>query len=256
MGLYWARYAGYAGLTLAPFASRDLVKLLRSPNLRRLGWAMALLTLLATAIIYHSFRRGPEELSSRYPVQETRYLLDRGVSGKVLHNYDVGGFLEWTAPHRLWTFFDGRFFCFIQPSKDFQSADRSVKSYRAFLDKYAFDIALVPSRPFKLKGEAGEPPRGASTALFPNEKWALVFFGEYGPVFLRRQPAYLAVIAKDGYQVLRPDDLEYLLWAAHFGKVDWAALEKDLLRAISHRGPWQQTAPFRDALAKLRRDRD
>ena len=256
MGLYWARYAGYAGLTLAPFASRDLVKLLRTPALRRLGWALALLALLATAVTYHSLRRGPGDMLARYPVQEARYLLDRGVSGKVLHNYEVGGYLAWVAPHQLFTFFDGRFFCFIQPSKDFRAADRSVQSYQAFLNQYGFDVALVPSRPFKLKGAIGEPPRGASTVLFPKEQWALVFFGEYGPVFLRRQPAYEAVIARDGYGVLRLDDLEYLLWAARLGKVDGTALEMDLLRAISQAGLGQQAAPLREALAKLRSDRD
>lgn len=256
MGLYWARYAGYAGLTIAPFASRDLMKVLRTPALRRLGWALALVALLATAVTYHSFHRDPGDMLARYPVQEVRYLLDRGVRGKVLHNYEVGGYLAWVAPHQLLSFFDGRFFCFIQPSKDFRTADRSVESYRTFLDKYAFDVALAPSRPFKLKGAAGGPPRGSSTMLFPKEKWAFVFFGEYGPVFLRREPAYETLIARDGYAVLRLDDLEYLLWAARSGRVDGPTLEMDLLRAISQSGLGRQAAPLREALAKLRSGRD
>jgi hypothetical protein len=238
MGLYWARYAGFAALTLAPFGTRDLARVLRLPVLRRVGWVLALCALLATAWVYGR-RPSAAEAFAKFPVQEARYLVDRGVKGRTLHPYAVGGFLEWVAPHRLLTLNDGRYFPFIQASKDERASTRSVASFTEFLQKYAIDIAIYPYQSFRLKGEegnAGIPPRGPSALLFPSDRWALVHFGDYGMVFLRRTPSYETLIQRDEYQTLRPDDLAYEVWAAKLGRISSANLAADLNRKLAADG--------------------
>jgi hypothetical protein len=253
MGLYWARYAGFAAFTLAPFGTRDLAKVLRLPVLRRVGWALALCALLATAWGYGR-RPSAAEAFGKFPVLEARYLVDRGVTGRTLHPYAVGGFLEWVAPHRLLTLNDGRYFPFIQASKDERASTRSVASFTEFLQKYAIDIAIYPYQSFRLRGEdgsAGIPPRGPSALLFPREQWALVHFGNYGMVFLRRKPTYGTIIQRDEYKTLRPDDLAYEVWAAKSGRIPSADLAADLNRKLAADGGGILRPQLELALRKL-----
>lgn len=253
MGLYWARYAGFATLTLAPFGTRELARLLRFPFLRRAGWALALCAVLAAALIY-SKRPSAAEAFAAFPIQEARYLVDHGVTGRTLHSYGVGGFLEWAAPHRLLTLFDGRYFPFTQASKDERASTRSVAQFEAFLQKYAFDIAIYPYQTFRLKGEkdeSGAPPRGPSALLFPQDRWALVYFGNYGMVFLRRAPAYEGVISRDEYKVLRPDDLAYDVWSANGGRSSASALSEEIRRKLAQDGGGTLRPQLELALQKL-----
>jgi hypothetical protein len=253
MGLYWARYAGFASLTLAPFGARELARVLRLPVLRRAGWALALCAVLITALIY-SDRPTAAQAFAKFPVQEARYLVDRGLAGRTLHPYTAGGFLEWVAPHRILILNDGRYFPFIQASKDERASTRSVASFDAFLQQYAIDIALYPYQSFRLKGEdgaAGIPPRGPSALLFPREHWALVHFGDYGMVFLRRIPTYESVIARDEYQVLRPDDLAYGVWATESGKIPAGELTAELRRKLAADGGGILRPQLELALKKL-----
>jgi len=253
MGLYWARYAGFATLSLAPFGTRDLEKILRLPVLRRVGWGLALCAVLATALIY-SDRPTVAEAFAKFPVQEARYLVAHGVKGRTLHPYATGGFLEWVAPHALLTLFDGRYFPFTQASKDERASTRSIPQFEAFLKKYDFDIAIYPYPSFRLKGEqqeAGAPPRGPSALLFPKDRWALVSFGDYGMVFLNRIPAYESVIARDGYTVLRPDDLAYAVWAAKSGRIPPGQLSAEIRRKLAADGGGVLRAQLELALQKL-----
>jgi hypothetical protein len=218
-------------------------------------WSAALLILLAWGLFAQSFRPSEEEALSEFPVAEVRYLSARGISGKVLHEYPVGGYLEWMAPHRLQSFFDGRFFPFAEAMKDYRAAQLSEAASEALQGKYDFDIAIYPYQSFRLKSppeDFGAPARGPSARLFPAERWALVHFGPYGMVLLKRGPGLGPALAAEEYRLLRPDDLDYLTWAALQGRVDRQALAGEIRRRLSDAdGGTALTGALKTALARL-----
>jgi hypothetical protein len=237
LALFWARYAGYAVLTLAPFGARGLSRLTetRAP-VRRALWAGALVALVCWGLLSATEDRSEAAALREFPVQEVAYLGSRSVAGRVLHEYPTGGYLEWVAPHRLETFFDGRFFPFAQPMRDYRASQRSVAAAEAFQAKYAFDVAIVPYQAFRLRDPSGPPdaaPRGASVFLYPASRWALVYFGNYGMVFLKRGPWLDGPTGRDEYRLLRPDDLGHLTRAALDGKLDRQELSREISRRLA-----------------------
>lgn len=240
LGLFWARYAGYAVLTLAPFGAQLLSKGTRGSALaRRALWAGAAVALVLWGLFAVRGFRSEAAALSDFPVREVAYLQSRQVAGRTLHDYPVGGYLEWVAPHRLETFFDGRFFPFAEPMRDFRAAQKSVTAAEALQAKYAIDVAIVPYLPFRLRDPqagAGGVPRGPSALIYPSRRWALVYFGDYGMVFLRRGPQLEGRTAEDEYRLLRPDDLDFLTREAVEGRLDGALLEGEIRRRLGEGG--------------------
>ncbi len=249
LGLLWARYAGYAVLTLAPFGAQLLSKGTRGSALaRRALWGGAAVALALWGLFAVRGFRSEAAALSDFPVREVAYLQSRQVVGRTLHDYPVGGYLEWVAPHRLETFFDGRFFPFVQPMRDYRAAQRSIAAAETLQTQYAIDVAIVPYLPFRLRDPQAGPegvPRGPSALIYASSRWALVYFGDYGMVFLRRGPLLEGGTAGDEYKLLRPDDLDYLTRDAVGGRLDGALLEGEIRRRLAEGGI---SAPLKGAL--------
>ncbi len=235
LAFHWIRTIGLMVITLAPYACRELAALLQKHRWQEAGWFVALLATLATALPHTGKTWSEEEAAASYPFQEVRFLLDRGVGGRVFHEYHVGGYIEWKAPHQLLILYDGRFFPFRKVHKDLDAAWGDLDAFRTFLDRYQVDIAIMPYPNYRLKGasaDAGAPPRGPSVRMYPQETWALVNFGDYGMVFLRRGPRFAPVIERDEFRALRPDDLAFLAWGVRNGSIEAAPLFSDLGRRL------------------------
>jgi hypothetical protein len=232
LGLYWVRYGAYAVVALVgPAASRlDLLR-----HRKRMGRVASIAGLLCAAGLLAAqvpaaSRSG--DLSERYPVHETAFLARELPGGNLLHEYRLGGYLEWVLPRGFKVFMDGRFPLFRAAEVDYYEAHRTPEAFAAFLAKYPFDAALYAYPGFLLTPTSGGPPRGPSAVLFPEKDWALVAFGPYGMVFVKRDPAHAEAAARLAYGVLRPDDLGYLVWASERGTLPREVLIADLERAL------------------------
>lgn len=250
LGLCWVRYTAFAIVSLAPVAAMRVRPLLRIPLAASCLWALALLA--AAVAVGYDLATVPTQwdLSQRYPVSEAQFLQREKVPGNLLNTYDVGGYLDWFAYPQNRPFMDGRYYPFIRPLKDFYEAHNTVEGYEKFLSAYRFDAAIFPHPDYLLRvtDPEGIPwHRGPSVSFYPAEEWALVHFGNYGMLFLRREPRYGSVISACEYKVLRPDDLAYLAKAALRGKVDADALGCEIRRKLKE-DPW---TGFRPKLQKV-----
>jgi C4-type Zn-finger protein len=75
-------------------------------------------------------------------------------------------------------------------------------------------------------------------------------------VLLRREPRYEAVIRRDEYRLLRPDDLSYLVAQAKLGRIDRSELASEIRRKLEQ-DPWTHLRGVLErALAALEKNRD
>jgi len=251
LGLYWVRYAAFALLALAPPTSSRLSSIPIRRMVKRGLYAAALLGAVFSIVIQVSRLRKPFDLSARYPVQESAFLKAHLPGANLFHEFRVGGYLEWVMPGSFKVFMDGRFPLFKQVAMDYYEAHRTPQAYQEFLARYPSDAALYAYPGFQLIPSAGGPPRGPSALLFPKERWALVEFGRFGLVLLRREDSNAEVIRAHEYEVLRPDDLPYLVWAAKKGAIASSELKGELERGLAGRPPAEVAASFRAALRAL-----
>jgi hypothetical protein len=254
LGWYWARYAAVTAAALAPAAAAEMGVLTQSPKLKKFAWGAALSAMLALGL--YEFSRWPKvfDLSEKYPVKEVQFLNANHIGGNLFNEYIVGGYLDWTATPSCRVFMDGRYYPFVTPLQEYWLAHRTFQDYKEFLAKYPFDILLYPYPWFRLKEKAegsGNALRGPTVLLFPPDRWALVYFGNYGMVFVKREPKYEEVIRRFEYRLLRPDDLAYLVKQAREGTIDGAELAGEIRRKLQE-DPWLRTrAALGDALRAL-----
>ena len=251
LGLYWVRYAAFAALALAPSASTRLSLLPVKEAAKRILFAAAALGAVASMAVQMSRLLQPYDLAARYPVQESAFLKTHLPGANLFHEFRVGGYLEWVMPGSFRVFMDGRFPLFKQVAMDYYGAHRTPQAYHQFLARYPIDAALYAYPGFELVPPKGGPPRGPSAVLFQKDEWALVDFGKFGMILLKREGSNEDVIRRFEYKVLRPDDLPYLVWAARKGIIPRSELQSELERAVAHPLPPEIAASCRAALRAL-----
>ncbi|MEW5765339.1 MAG: hypothetical protein ACOYXN_01625 [Acidobacteriota bacterium] len=254
LGWYWARYAAFTVIALAPWGAGGLRRLLRRPALERWAWSAAFASVLCAAVFFAGAMPSEWNLSEKYPVQEVKFLNQHGVTGNLFNEYVAGGYLDWAIAPRCRIFMDGRYYPFAADLQAYWKAHNTLAGYRDFLARYPFEVILYPHPGFLLKeraGVRGSPLRGPTALLFPQEEWALVHFGNYGMVLLKRIPRFEALIARFEYRVLRPDDLPHLMREAKRGELDPEALRADILRKIAEDPYFRRRDVLDKALAEL-----
>lgn len=255
LGWYWVRYTAFAAVALAPCAALVVRGLLAGrPRLRRIAWGLAFFSTGLLCLLNLTRHPRAYDLSHKYPVQEVAFLNRHGLGGNLFHEYTLGGYLDWTAYPQSRIFMDGRYYPFVKPLHEYFEAHRTIPDYQKFLRDYPFEAALYPHPDFFIR-QPGVPPsealRGPTVTMFPQEDWALVYFGNYGMLFLKRLPRYEAAIREYEYRVLRPDDLAYLTRAAERGQVDRNALAAEIQRKLGEDPQTSQRKPLEDALKRL-----
>ena len=244
LGLYWVRYVAYAVVAMTTIVTERMEGLLRWRGVRTIAWGSALFSVVLASAYYYSVIPVEWDLSHKYPVQETRFLIDHRISGNIFNTYVTGGYLDWYAYPVDRIFMDGRYYPFTKPMNEYWQAVKTVFGYEKLLDSYPIDIVLYPTPNFTLRDRKlpGHPRRGASIMLFPRDRWALVDFGNYGLVLLKREPRYKKVINEFEYRALSPDDLQYLVKAAREGRVDRTLLRHEIDRKL-RQDPWTSWRP-------------
>lgn len=254
LSIYWIRYVAYGVLGLSRFGAELSQKYETVPIVRKAIWALALCAAVGASCFYYAGHPREMNLNGRYPVLEVSFLRNERVSGNLLNSYVSGGYLDWYAYPLDRVFMDGRYYPFSGVLKDYRDSLKTVDGFERFLHRYPFDIALYPYQSFKLKGKnavEGSPRRDPGVVLFPRKDWALVYFGDYGEVLVKREKKYSSLIQEREYRLLSPDDLRYLVWATRRGLVDGRLLKREIERSLRET-PWlTRGGALRQALLKL-----
>ena len=160
--------------------------------------------LLAGAFSWRYSEYRPGRLASivKMPDRAIAYLDDHDIQGRMFHSYELGGYLIGKCWPRRKVFVDGRNLeygpAFIAQAlywwepKIFEALDR----------RWDFDYALL------------ENSQQYKAAVFDHDpRWALVFWDDAGLVYLKRGKGHDALIRRDAYARLKPNEpgFAYLL---------------------------------------------
>jgi tetratricopeptide (TPR) repeat protein len=197
MGWRQIRHMSLVVLVAAPLAARLFERLRPVPAGRRsvLG-ALALMAALSAIFISIdvSYLENVGTGLTDLPDRAIRYLDDNGVSGHMFHSYNMGGYLIWKTWPRRQVFVDGRNVEY-GPVFIALAINWARPEIWSRLDaRWHFDYAVI-----------GNSPRYVAEVLDASSQWALVFWDDAALVYLRRTPANAALIRRDAYQLLKPN---------------------------------------------------
>ncbi|MBI4161313.1 MAG: hypothetical protein HY509_02570, partial [Acidobacteria bacterium] len=154
-------------------------------------------------------------LPDRFPAGAVDFLeRNRIPAERMFNDVKFGGYLIWRRYPGARVFIDGRNEVYAALLPEVFAALRSAEAWRALLDRYRIDAALLrypPALSPVIYPAAGEAPsrrdsRPFSVLYFPRAEWALVHWDDAAMLFLRRTPANADPIRRHEYRILRPDD--------------------------------------------------
>jgi hypothetical protein len=137
----------------------------------------------------------------RIPVGAVDYISANGIEGQVFNKYAYGAYLI----HRLFpstrVFMDSRnlvygpvlYKAYLDALRGREAAERVFSSHR-------FDYVLVDYAFFPRQSE----DTGLFEYLAEHDEWVLVYFDDISVLYLRRSPAFDAIIERDGYTLVDP----------------------------------------------------
>lgn len=144
-----------------------------------------------------------------------RYLKDNkdALAGKRLYNsWGWGGYLGFNLNPDYKIFVDGRYI-FHRHLGEVAAAMSSVAKWKAFMDRYGFDIMVLPASktlfpsPVQRKDGTEETlPRPFYVYYLPQQDWALLYWDDYCYVFGRRGALEQKWLAEHEFIILRPGD--------------------------------------------------
>lgn len=241
LALLWVRYPPFAVLAASPVLVRRLAAWTARPVLMRATSALCVFLLGVAVWTRAPHARAMDDLSASYPIQEVAFLKANQISGNVLATLPAENYLDWAYYPLGRVAFDGRFFPFIEVLRQYREAHRSFAAYRAFLNAWPVTLAIYAQpEPGAIQRDVeGRPlPRGPSFYVYPPKEWALVYFGNYGMVFLRHIPQNEAWIASSEFTLLRPDEMERLREGALPLPPDRSALAREIERKLQDPAPY------------------
>lgn len=202
----WVRYSTFAFITLSISGAKLFDFLIdKLEKLKVVLTFLLLFLLLIPNLFVIEYEKSEEYILKNYPDKEVEFLMENKIGGNVLHTYIAGGFIEFKG-ERLKTFFDGRFFDFLERAEKYENAKVDVEKFKIFIKEYPFEIAIMPySKAQILKKEENEK-RNFYSLVFDEKEWAPVFYGPYGIVFLKRLEKYEKIIYEYEYKILFPYD--------------------------------------------------
>jgi hypothetical protein len=147
-----------------------------------------LILLLATAVIAFGFpstRNLVEQVNAGNPAKALEFVRNSGLSGRMLNDYDAGGYLIWAAPEHP-VFIDGRadIFEWTGVFKDYLKWVMLREDPRVILDKYRIAFCVLPRR----------APISQAMQLVPG--WKSIYSDDMWVVFARDGAARSAPVTK------------------------------------------------------------
>ena len=137
--------------------------------------------------------------------------------GNLYNDVAFGGYLLWRLYPPRQVFIDAR--NEVNPGlfHELAAARASEEGWTALLTRYGIDGALVryDDRPRPVlsppsAGGPGGPPRvehhTTNSLFFPRERFALVYWDDVAMIFLRRTPERAALLEREEYRFVHPED--------------------------------------------------
>jgi hypothetical protein len=193
----------------AKFAAWERAK----PEVRRAGGIVAASAaggLIFLAVVHPP----PSYLLSRrnLPVEACRFVKSAGIEGTMYNSYGWGGYIGWALPDRK-VFQDGRYlfapFLWEEVELEVFGPDSDRRGlWAAYLDRYGVDYGIMDDKTSPAL-ESFHPPL-MSERLFPEDRWALVYWDDLSWVFVKRIPKFEPLIRAREYRALRPARQELL----------------------------------------------
>jgi len=179
----------------------------RNPWASRLAGRIAAVLSVGGLVGFAAFRSPPPGLlSRRLPVEACRFVKDSGIEGTMYNSYGWGGYIGWALPDRK-VFQDGRylFVPFLWEEVDLEvfgpDSDRRGGG-AAYLDRYGVDYGIIDDTTSPALESLHLPL--LSERLFPEDRWALVYWDDLSWVFVKRIPKFEPLIRAREYRALRP----------------------------------------------------
>jgi hypothetical protein len=195
----------------------------------------------------------------RFPEKAVEDLARRRGAGNLFNDVAFGGYLLWRLYPPRQVFIDSRNEVRPDLLHELARARADEGAWRALLDRYAIDAALVRYderlRPLVTLDARGRPARfehhTSSALLFPREGFALVYWDDLALLFLRRSPARAARLAGEEYRVVQPEDWQATLAAAAADPAVRAAALAEVERRLREDPTLQRAAHLRESLVAL-----
>lgn len=206
------------------------------------GWFLCLIPISLHA--YMLVQPFPKTLVtwSRFPVGAIQFVRDNNIEGRMFNTYGFGGYIQWALGPERKVFIDGRYI-FHPLLKELAQLDKALFTegregeWDVYLEKQGVNYAIVEYPAFFVAPLHGERPYNLTNvnAMFPGEKWALVFWDDVGLVFLKRGEKFNALIKKREFRFLRPHNFDQTRYMLSREKVSLNDFRNELRR---HREEW------------------
>src|SRR5262249_45748221 len=133
------------------------------------------------------------------------------------------------------------------------------EQWEALLNRYSVDAALLrrgqmqaviyPSDSAGRSGKRGM--RAFSAAHFQASRWALVYWDDQAPVFVRRDDPKARSVLDQEYRLVNPDDLSHLLYEIRRGKASRAEALAEVERRLSEDPSCRTAKQIRSELSAM-----
>ncbi len=174
------------------------------------------------------------------PAPAVDFVARENVGRHLYNDIRFGGYLIWRRypTHRV--FIDGRNEVYPDLLRDIFASANDSRAWQTMLQRYDIDAALVRYGPslerVVLPGPDGRPgsvqERAFSANHFPPDGWALVYWDDDAMLFLRRSQDNEAVIARNEYRSIQPEDWRYQVAGVVTGHTDVGPLLEEIHRKL------------------------
>jgi hypothetical protein len=170
--LTYQRFLGFASLVLIPIIAPRIRGL---GNVRTPAFDLVMSLAFAFLLVKSVPSRATldQHIVGQFPRNALAFMQREGINGRLFHEYDFGGYIEWHAP-QLKTFADGRtdIFTYNGVLRDYMDAIWTGRTYEV-LDKYRIKYVLF------------SPNGVVSSTLKKSSAWRIIYADEVAILFER-----------------------------------------------------------------------
>jgi len=165
----------FAGMTLVPLLVEHVPNAAANPKGTR-NWFNTVLLAGSIGLCWVAFPTASaldERVHTQFPRGALTFIREHNLRGRLFHDYDFGGYIEWYAPE-IRTFADGRTDIFVYNHVfDDYLAFRNVKKPLEILEKYRIDYVLLSTS------------QSATRVIEQSQEWRIIYSDKLVKLFER-----------------------------------------------------------------------
>lgn len=209
-------------------------------------WVAGVIAIFFTTPVFG--RIVPESLVrwNRFPVQAADFVRANAIDGVMYNSHGFGGYLSWALGPARRVFLDGRYLfhsMLVDHARMNEALLRNPRSplWDDYLDRNGVTYAVVDypvfSLPVPLGAKAADVRTSPYSAMFPRDRWALVFWDDAALVFVKRTPSHSGMMTDHEYRSVWPDDPARMFALVRSGDVSPREIRSELDRHRRDVGP-------------------